>query len=659
LSNKLQQAVTGYIPSPLAIPSEQGVRVNRRIVICVFALMVVCGLGTAQTHTTVLVDADHRKTQSLNGDWHYIVDPYEGGLYNFHREIRKDGFFLNGAPETGSEGLIEYDFSKSPILTVPGDWNTQRSSLFYYEGLLWYQRDFTYQPMAGHKTFLHIGAANYKSIAWVNGQQVCSHEGGFTAFDCDVSSTLHSGKNFVVIAVDNTRLADGVPTLNTDWWNYGGLTRDVSLIDVPAKFIDDFDLHLNHDRTSIEGRIHVEGSVAGDEVSIALPELKRTVLAKLGTDSWASVSMPTTGIEFWTPQKPRLYTVRIKAYDDVLDDVMGFRTIEVRGTDILLNGSSVFLRGISIHGEAPIRGGRANTDKDASTLLGWAKELGCNYVRLAHYPHDVRMTREADRLGLMVWSEIPVYWAEHFNDPAVLAKAEQQLHEEIRRDRDKASIVLWSIANETPVNTARTNFLKTLAAEVRAIDSTRLVTAALLVRSEGHDKYVDDPLGEALDVIGMNEYIGWYEMSPQDADTTVWHIGYQKPLIVSEFGGDAKAGLHGPSTERWTEEYQASIFRHQLPMLAKIPQFRGLSPWILVDFRSPMRQLPGLQDGYNRKGLISNLGQKKEAFFVLQNTYKEWAEHGSEGGPLPPSEKDAGDGPRASVPAPAADGTKK
>ena len=237
------------------------------------------------------------------------------------------------------------------------------------------------------------------------------------------------------------------------------------------------------------------------------------------------------------------------------------------------------------------------------------------------------MTRAADRLGLMVWSEIPVYWAENFGDPTVLAEAQQQLGEEIRRDRDKASIVLWSIANETPLTQERTAFLKTLAADVRALDSTRLVTAALLVRSEGHEKYVDDPLGEALDVIGMNEYIGWYEQAPQDADSTRWHVGYQKPLIVSEFGGDAKAGLHGAATQRWTEEYQASIFQHQLPMLANIPQFRGLSPWILMDFRSPMRQLPGIQDGFNRKGLISNKGEKKEAFFVLQKTYRDWAVH--------------------------------
>ena len=462
----------------------------------------------AQSKTTVLVDVDNRRALSLNGDWHYIVDPYDGGLYNFHREIRKDGFFLDGAPETGSAGLIEYDFSKSPTLKVPGDWNTQHDSLFYYEGLLWYQRDFTYQPVAGHKTFLHVGAANYKSIAWVNGQQACSHEGGFTAFDCDISSSIRKGNNFVVIAVDNTRLADGVPTLNTDWWNYGGLTRDVSIVDLPAKYIDDYDLHLNRDRTAIEGSVHVEDAEPGEQVTVSLPELDRSATAKLSSDNRAAFSLSAAGLELWAPEHPRLYKVRLHIADDTLDDLVGFRTIEVRGSDILLNGKPVFLRGISIHAEAPIRGGRANNDQDAATLLGWAKELDCNYVRLAHYPHDQRMTREADRLGLMVWSEIPVYWAEHFGDPAVLAKAEQQLREEIRRDRDKVSIVLWSIANETPLTPERTAFLKTLAADVHTLDSTRLVTAALLVRSEGHDKYVDDPLGEALDVIGMNEYIG-------------------------------------------------------------------------------------------------------------------------------------------------------
>jgi beta-glucuronidase len=179
------------------------------------------------------------------------------------------------------------------------------------------------------------------------------------------------------------------------------------------------------------------------------------------------------------------------------------------------------------------------------------------------------------------------------------------------------------MANETPNNAARTQFIETLADRARTLDPTRLITAALLVRNEGHTKIVDDPLGKALDVIGTNEYVGWYEGTPEAADITDWRVDYQKPLIMSEFGGEAKAGLHGADTERWTEEYQAEIYRHQLGMLNRIPQLRGMTPWILMDFRSPLRNLPGIQDGFNRKGLISDQGQKKAAFFILQKAYKD------------------------------------
>ena len=151
---------------------------------------------------------------------------------------------------------------------------------------------------------------------------------------------------------------------------------------------------------------------------------------------------------------------------------------------------------------------------------------------------------------------------------------------------------------------------------------TQALVAALLVRTEGMKKIVDDPLGAALDVIGMNEYIGWYEHKPEDADHTEWDIRYEKHAIMSEFGGDAKYGLHGGADERWTEEYQENIYRHQLVMLNNIRQLRGMSPWILMDFRSPRRPLPGIQDFFNRKGLISERGEKKKAFYVLENAYK-------------------------------------
>jgi beta-glucuronidase len=580
--------------------------------------------GQAQsTPPILLADVDHRTTMSLDGEWHTIVDPYFSGQYTFHHEARRNGFFMNAKPKKDG-GPVEYDFSKSSILKVPGDWNTQRDSLFYYEGPLWYEKDFKYVAKLHTRVFLHFGAVNYRSTVWVNTEKVCEHQGGFTPFDCEVTKTLRDGDNFVILSADNTRLPDGVPTLETDWWNYGGITRDVLLVDVPDLFIDDYDLHLNRaDRSEIDGFVHIEGADTGTQVSVSIPELKVSAKAAASQDGRAEFKIPVTRLSLWSPQNPKLYHVKITAGPDSLEDEIGFRTIEARGTQILLNGEPIFLRGICIHAEAPYRTGRAYSEKDVETLLTWVRELGANYVRLAHYPHDERMTRAADRMGILVWSEIPVYWAIQFDNPQVLENAERQLTTMIRRDRDKASVILWSIANETPNTPARVKFLSTLAQRVRDLDSSRLVTAALLVRANGFTKIVDDPLGQYLDVIGTNEYIGWYEQKPENADQATWQIAYQKPLIMSEFGGEAKAGLHGGEDERWTEEYQASIYKHQLGMLNRIPQLRGLSPWILMDFRSPNRLLPGVQDNFNRKGLVSDQGEKKQAFYVLQKAYQE------------------------------------
>jgi beta-glucuronidase len=426
-----------------------------------------------------------------------------------------------------------------------------------------------------------------------------------------------------VIAVDNTRLENGIPTTKTDWWNYGGLTRDVSLVEVPEQFVDDYDFHLNRsDRSEIDGWVHVDGAKAGMTVNVAIAEAKVTATGATDDKGNANFTIHATDLQLWSPEKPKLYRVEIRTGADVIEDDIGFRTIETRGTEIVLNGQPIFLRGICVHAEAPYRTGRAYSERDVDALMGWVRELGANFVRLAHYPHDQRMTRAADRLGILVWSEVPVYWAVTFDDPLVLLKAQQQLREMIRRDRDKASVILWSVANETPNTPARTRFLETLVANSREMDGSRLVTAALLVRSEGATKVVDDPLGEALDVLGTNEYIGWYEKKPEDADTTVWKIAFQKPLIMSEFGGGAKYGLHGSSSDRWSEEYQANLYRHQLAMCNRIAALRGITPWILMDFRSPSRLLPGVQDDYNRKGLISERGEKKQAFYILQDAYK-------------------------------------
>ena len=158
--------------------------------------------------------------------------------------------------------------------------------------------------------------------------------------------------------------------------------------------------------------------------------------------------------------------------------------------------------------------------------------------------------------------------------------------------------------------------------EPKALDSTRLISAALLTKSENLNNYVDDPIAENLDVVSFNEYLGWYGGNLDDAEKIQWTSKYNKPVIVSEFGGDAKQGFHGDKTERWTEEFQEYLYIQNLKMIEKIPNICGISPWILVDFRSPRRVLPGIQDGYNRKGLISNDGNKKKAFSILRAFYQ-------------------------------------
>jgi beta-glucuronidase len=283
-----------------------------------------------------------------------------------------------------------------------------------------------------------------------------------------------------------------------------------------------------------------------------------------------------------------------------------------------------------MHEEAPFREGRAFSPEDAETLLGWVKDLGCNFVRLAHYPHNENEIRLADRMGLMVWSEIPVYWDIDWSNPATLASAEAQLRDEIARDHNRAAVIFWSVANETPVKPERLVFLTQLAKDAREFDSTRLITSALNhVDNTGPDeRTLNDPLAEVLDVLGLNEYLGWYWGHPEDADRMQWKLKWTKPLIVSEFGGGAVFGRRGDADEIWTEEYQDNLFQHQLGMVERMPNLAGLTPWVLMDFRSPLRMLPGVQDYHNRKGLISNRGQRKLAFYTLQKFYKKLADAG-------------------------------
>lgn len=581
----------------------------------------------------VMINISGRDVLTLNGKWNTILDPYENGYYDYRYEPYDrnpnptGGYFLDKQPSDKSE-LLEYNFDNSPVLTVPKDWNSQDSKLLYYEGTIWYRRLFEYtRKNPSDRIFIYFGAVNYETDVYLNGKKLGKHIGGFTPFQFEITEVLKEGKNSVVVKVDNKRQRDGVPTLNTDWWNYGGITRDVMVVSVPETFIADYFIQLAKGRNDlITGYVRVNGPSQVQKVKIEIPELKSVTEVTTGEDGLAKIEIPVKKLDCWSPFNPKVYRVTLSTVNETIHEKIGFRTIETRGTDILLNGEPVFLRGICIHEENPMRGGRAYSAEDARLLLGWAKELNCNYVRLAHYPHNENMARVADEMGILVWEEIPVYWTIRWDNPLTYKNAEDQLSAVINRDKNRASVIIWSMANETPVSEARTVFLTNLAAHARSLDDTRLISAALEVHrnpANADERIVEDPFAGIVDIINFNQYVGWYDGLPPLCDRIRWVIPYDKPVMISEFGADALQGLHGDPLTRWTEEYQEDLYRRTLAMLSKIPQFRGLSPWILCDFRSPRRPLPGIQDGWNRKGLIGENGTKKKAFYLLQEFYRQ------------------------------------
>ncbi len=583
----------------------------------------------------LIINTTNRENTSLNGKWHYIIDPYETGYYDYRyspydetsQKSKNRAAFFNNANANSDTDRIEYSFDKSATLNVPGDWNSQDSMLLYYEGSIWYKKSFDYtKTKENNRIFIWFGAINYRADVYLNGVKLGYHIGGFTPFSFEVTNIIKNKGNYIIVKVDNKRHKDGVPTLNTDWWNYGGITRDVKIIEEAPTFIEDYFIHLSlTDANTIEGYIKLNGDIENQQVSIEIEELKVKEQYQVGKEGVLNFSFKAKNIKYWSPNNPKLYKVAMILNGKALFDTIGFRTISTRGADLLLNGKPIFLRGISIHEENPLKMGRAVSEEDARLLLNWAKELHCNFVRLAHYPHNEHIIRLADKMGIMVWEEIPVYWTINWSSEPTYQNAENQLTAVIGRDKNRAATIIWSMANETPVSENRTEFIRKLISHTKQLDPTRLISVAL----EKHTKegtpftqIITDPLANDVDVLGINQYIGWYDGLPTKCEKVTWQIAYDKPLIITEFGGGALAGMHGSKNKIWTEEYQAYLYEQNLLMIDKIDQLRGVTPWILVDFRSPKRVLPGIQDGWNRKGLISNNGIKKKAFNVLKEFYK-------------------------------------
>jgi beta-glucuronidase len=585
----------------------------------IFLLLIyICNSSINSIYAqTAMNNVSARHCTNLNGKWEIIIDPTGAGDWREVWQERK--------PEKKTD-FIEYSFEGGPLLNVPGDFNSQKTELKYFEGTIWYKKTFNYDLNKSKRLFLHFGAVNYLAAVYLNGNLLGKHEGGFTPFQFEITNKLKEGENSIVVRVNNQRLKDGIPCLGYDWFNYGGITRDVNLIETTDSYISDYFIQLKkHSLKEVLGWVRLDGDNLSQNINIKIPELKVDYKTRTNIEGLAEIKF-SMDLKLWSPETPKLYSVIIQSENDTVEDTIGFRSIETSGTKILLNGKPLFLRGINIHEENPLKAARACSESDALLLLKWAKELGCNVVRLAHYPHNENMVRLAEKMGIMVWDEIPVYQQIEFSAPGVTGKMDLMMREMVSRDKNRCGVIIWSLSNETNPSESRDKALINLTDKCRRLDSTRLITS--VINDEDYKNNilnVWDTLYRHFDIISLNEYLGWYVPWQGLPGDVKWNLCCNdKPVIISEFGGEALYGSnYGPKDEAasWSEEYQEQIYKDQVKLLEKVPNLGGIFPWLLVDYRSSGRMHPVYQNGWNRKGLLSEHGDKKKAWYILKAYY--------------------------------------
>ena len=574
-----------------------------------------------------LVAAGGRKTTSLDGEWNFCPDVFQSTIRSrWHDEVR---FNRDRQPIP-----YDFDFEEWETVPVPGVWNNRRKEYGLYEGTGVYFKPFQWTEKKAGRVILRVGAANYETRVWLNQQYLGRHLGGFTPFCMDVTDYLKAD-NRLLLCVDNTRRGEQIPSLHYDWFNYGGIHRSVELLEIPDVYIRDVYLQLSKETANqldyslsvVSHRSHPAGCrLLEAEISIDELGIKEVVILNpVETASGCFRCEGIIGIEeehlrHWNVEDPHLYAVTVKCMEDVFIDQIGFRRIEVKGRNILLNGEAVFLKGMCVHEESP-ENLRAVTEEDIINTLNTAKELGCNFLRLTHYPHSERTARLADRIGIMLWEEIPVYWALEFDNPQTLKDAKNQLTELILRDRNRASVIIWSVGNENPDTDARYAFMHKLVKVARQTDRSRLLSASCLI--DVKQCKIKDRLTAELDVVGINEYYGWYIRDFGILERILDNYRGGKPIIITETGADAVCGRFGDEEEIYTEDCQAAIYQKQFDILLRYSFIRGTTPWILYDYAS-MRRMSALQKGYNLKGLISaDRISKKKAYEVVKAIYKE------------------------------------
>ncbi len=539
-------------------------------------------------------------------------------------------------------------FPEGRPIAVPASWNEQFAELRDYLGAAWYQARFELPGrIEAHRNFLRFGSVNYLAEVWLNGTRLGGHEGGHLPFEFEVSGLLREDGNLLVVRVDGSLAPDRVPPGNVprnpqdrfaeinypdgsfDFFPYCGIHRPVYLYSVHRAGVSD--LTITTDFEGDTGLVHVHlqrYESTPVQAHLTLQNGGKPVEGELDMRAEAAAVLHVPQADLWSPGSPHLYQLMVELESegqrfDRYTLPVGIRTVRVEGDRLLLNGQPVYLRGFGRHEDFPVVGRGflpALVVKDYA-LMQW---VGANSFRTTHYPYSEQMMDLADRLGFLVIDETPAVGL-FFDEPGLdrrLQLCRQYTQELIERDKNHASVIAWSLANEPHSwRPAAQPFFRDLYDLARSLDTTRPIT---LVTHVG----VEEQSFEFLDFMCLNRYYGWYT-DPGDldlgcqklsAELDALYARYHKPIILTEFGTDTVAGCHAEQPEMFSEEYQAEMLTRYIEVLRTKPFVIGEHVWNLCDFKTG--QMVRRVGGLNLKGVFTRDRRPKLAAHKLRELWQ-------------------------------------
>jgi beta-glucuronidase len=571
----------------------------------------------------------------LGGDWLFRLDDGQGSDQRFQRQTSTDGWTRTA---------------------VPNAWNAGDDSVASMTGTVgWYRKDFRLPDRRARMDWLvRFESVNYRARVWLNGKPIGRNTGAYLPWDLRLprSALRRQGTNRLVVRVDNRRLRTDFPpsglTGSGDpaggWWNYGGLLREVYLqrvdgVDITslvvrpalpcptcaASVLARVVVRNYGDRTT---RVRVTGSFGGQALSLGTRRVGARAFKRF--EARLRVAHPT----LWSPASPHLYSARFSvraAGRRVVGYTLmsGIRSITISGGHLMLNGRALNLRGVGIHEDDATAGFAIDSARRAQ-IIAQARELGATVIR-SHYPLHPEMFELADREGLLVWSEIPVYAVktQYLKRLMVRKLAARELEDNIIANQNHPSIMLWSIGNELSARPGPVQgfYIDSAVRQAKALDPSRPVALAVA----GYPSAGCRPQYAPLDVIGINDYFGWYpgpngQIADRDSLSdyldSVRACYPNKAILISEFG--AEANRDGPVEEKGTYQYQQDFVNYHLAVHGSKPWLSGSIYWALQEFRVR----PNWDGGNPRpnppvheKGLLRYDGSKKPAWFDVQRLF--------------------------------------